>query len=395
MRLIDITKLSLQNLNRTRFRSFLTTLGVIIGISAIVLFVSLGIGLQSITANQIASFNALTTVNISQTPATATMEEGSPLTNRTVDQLKAMSEVERVSPTISLPSSLSSDSSSTGGIVYGVEKDNQDLDISFLDFGGKFSNDGECVISLALGSALSGDPQGLIGKKLKINTLSEDNVQGLGIESIELTIVGIDNNETSNNVYTSINTVKKLVSEEKYSMIKVKVKDRDDVDIVKDRIKSWGYQVTTIKDLVDQIDKFFLLVQIILGVVSGIGLLVSSLGIINTMTISLLERTREIGIMKAIGATNKDIKRLFFTESALIGFFGGVIGVGLAYGTGKFVNFAINFFAKGSGQEFNLFITPTNFAFLMIVFAMFISMFAGYYPARRAQRLPLIVALYQ
>jgi putative ABC transport system permease protein len=156
-----------------------------------------------------------------------------------------------------------------------------------------------------------------------------------------------------------------------------------------------GYQVTTIKDLIDQIDKIFLLAEVILGLIGGIGLLVSSLGIINTMTISLLERTREIGIMKAIGASGRDIKRLFLFESALIGFLGGVVGVGIAAGFGYLFNYVLNFIIRGSGQHLTVFITPPKFALIMVGVAIFIAMFAGVYPTSRAQKLKPIDALRQ
>ena len=113
------------------------------------------------------------------------------------------------------------------------------------------------------------------------------------------------------------------------------------------------------------------------------------------MTISLLERTHEIGIMKAIGASNHDIRRLYYLESGLIGLTGGIMGVLIAFYLGKLFNYLFNLFAQGSGQHFNLFITPVNFSLCMIAFAILVSLGSGIYPAYRAKRLSPIDALRQ
>lgn len=393
MRSIDVLRMSLQNLWRTKFRSFLTVLGVVIGISAIVLFVSLGVGLEKITSSQIASISSLTTISVTQTQATSTMEEGKPLTDQVYNQMKEIKNVTTVSPSVSSAATLTYDGSSTGGLVYGIKKEHQDIETSTIIYGAEAGTSDEAVITSSLASALCGDAQSLIGRQIKIELIDISTIsKGT---SIALKIVGIDDNETTSIAYADLDKIYSLGKFEKYSALKVKVKNRGDVDAVKEEIKGWGFQTTSIKDLIDQVDKFFLLVQIILGVVSGIGLLVSSLGIINTMTISLLERTREIGIMKAIGASSSDIKKMFFTESILIGVIGGLIGVGIAFFLGQGLNYILNIIIASSGQTLDLFVTPIKFSIAMVIFAIFISVLAGLYPARRAQKLPLIVALYQ
>ncbi len=398
MRFTDALKLALQNLWRTKFRSFLTILGVMIGISAIVAFVSLGVGLQKITSEQVAGMNILTILTISQTPPSSTLEEGPKLTEEAVDKIKNLENVEVVTPSVNMPANALSTGTSAGAIVYGVDVSNINLEITGLTHGSQIQNGSsdEAIVSSALATAFSSTRENVLGKDITIKIL-KDSAEELDYQpkQLKLKIVGIDNNETTNMVYAPIGKIHDLIQFEKYSSIKVKVASSKDVDIVKDQIKKMGYQVTTIKDLIDQIDKIFLLAQIILGLVGGIGLLVSSLGIINTMTISLLERTHEIGIMKAIGASSQDIKKLFVFESALIGFIGGSAGVGIAVAFCKTFNFVLNLFIQSTGQHLNVFVTPVNFALAMIAIAVLIAMFAGVYPTSRAQKLVPIDALRQ
>jgi putative ABC transport system permease protein len=398
VRLADVLKLALQNLWRTKFRSFLTILGVIIGISAIVAFVSLGVGLQKITSNQVAGLNALTTLTITQTPATSSMEEGPKLNEEAIDKIKKLNNVDSVTPSVNMPANVESTGTSAGAIIYGIDVQNTNLEISGLTFGSliKDKSSNEAIISSSLAAAFNSNKENVIGKEISIKIL-KDSAEGYNYnpKELKLKIVGIDNNETSNMVYAPIGKIKDLTQFEKYSTLKVKVASSNDVDLVKDQIKKMGYQVTTIKDLVDQIDKIFLLAEIILGLVGGIGLLVSSLGIINTMTISLLERTHEIGIMKAIGASNYDIRKLFIFESALIGLIGGVAGVGIAVAFGSAFNFILNLLIQSTGQELDVFVTPVKFALVMIGIAALISTFAGIYPTSRAQKLAPIDALRQ
>ena len=395
MRFLDCLTLALQNLWRVRFRTFLTILGVVIGISAIVLFVSLGLGLQAITTNQIAGINALTTLTVSQTPATTSMEAGPALNDKSTEEIKKINGVSRVSESVNLPVSALVGQTNSGAIAYGIRPENSDIETNALALGKNISGDNEAIISQALATASSDDPQSLIGQDLTITIIK--NVEGLDLntQNLKLKIVGIENDDSANIIYTSLSDLYKAGGFQNYTSMKVKVTDRNNVDSVQTEIEKLGFQIATIKSLIDQINKIFFLAELILGFVGGIGLIVSSLGIVNTMTISLLERTHEIGIMKAIGASDKDIRKIFFTESALIGVFGGFLGVGLALLVGYLFNLAINFFTKGSGQHLELFVTPWQFAAIMIGFSILISLFSGLYPAYRAKHIVPIDALRQ
>ncbi len=394
MKTIDAIKLASKNLFRTKFRSFLTILGVVIGISAIVLFVSLGLGLEQITSNQIATVDVLTTLTVNQKAETASMEAGQPLTDDSINKFRKIDKVTDVSPSVNITGNVIIAQTSTGALIYGIKPENSGLEISELSSGKLMSDSGnDAVISSALAKAISPEPENLVGESVKIQILK--NVDGMDYKADEilLNIVGIDCNETANIVYAPLSKIWDAGQFEKYSSVKIKVKSRKDIDKVRKELEDQGFSVTTIKDLLDQIDKIFLILQIILILIGGIGLLVASLGIINTMTISLLERTHEIGIMKAIGANNSDVKKLFFWESALIGIFGGLLGVGIAFVTGILFNGIINFLIRGSNQELNLFVLPVNFSIAIIAFSAIVSIFSGLYPAHRAQKISTIDAL--
>ena len=127
--------------------------------------------------------------------------------------------------------------------------------------------------------------------------------------------------------------------------------------------------------------------------VGGIGLIVSLFGIANTMAMAVLERTREIGIMKAIGARNRDVGRLFLVEAGLVGMLGGVGGLVLAF-IGKWIlEWAVSLLQASHSETFSLFYIPVWLALAAMVFSMTVSMLAGVFPARRAARMDPVASL--
>jgi putative ABC transport system permease protein len=128
--------------------------------------------------------------------------------------------------------------------------------------------------------------------------------------------------------------------------------------------------------------------------VGSIALAVASLGIMNTMVMSILERTREIGIMKAIGGSDSDVRRIFLIEAAVIGVIGGIAGLMLGWAVGRIINFGANqYIVSQGGTAGNLFSIPAWLIGSAIAFSILVSLGAGAYPARRAARLDPIQAL--
>ncbi|MFA6160516.1 MAG: FtsX-like permease family protein, partial [Parcubacteria group bacterium] len=155
-----------------------------------------------------------------------------------------------------------------------------------------------------------------------------------------------------------------------------------------------GFFVSSVSETVDQAKQIFSIAQIVLALFGVVALVVSAIGMFNTMTIALLERTQEIGIMKTIGASSYDIWRMFLTESMIIGFFGGFFGVVMGFILSSLVNYGMNFLAgMFGGIQANLFARPIWFIAFIMIFSTVVGVITGIYPARRAARLNALEAL--
>ncbi|HEY6804288.1 MAG TPA: FtsX-like permease family protein [Pyrinomonadaceae bacterium] len=182
---------------------------------------------------------------------------------------------------------------------------------------------------------------------------------------------------------------------EGYDSAVIRVTDPIVLTEVRKKVTELGFSSFSIVDELDQIRTVFLIVDSVLGLLGGISLLVASFGIANTMIMSILERTREIGIMKAIGAEDREIKLIFFVEAAVIGVFGGIIGVLVAWGIDGIANrLAYRFILKPQGASFiDFFSLPFYLSAGAILFALLVSIAAALYPAARAARIDPVRAL--
>ncbi len=182
---------------------------------------------------------------------------------------------------------------------------------------------------------------------------------------------------------------------EGYDSAVIRVNDPVALTEVRKRLKESGFASFSIVDQLEQFRTVFLIIDSVLGLLGGISLLVASFGIANTMIMSILERTREIGIMKAIGAEDREIKLIFFVEAAVLGVVGGVIGVLAAWAVDGIANrLAYRFFLKPNGASFvDFFSLPPWLSMGAILFALVVSILAALYPAARAARIDPVRAL--
>jgi len=167
------------------------------------------------------------------------------------------------------------------------------------------------------------------------------------------------------------------------------------VEPVEDKIKQLGYNTFSLLDATRSLRKFFAILDLFLGIFGSLALAVASLGIINTLVMSILERRREIGIMKAIGASDGDVQKLFFAEAGAMGIFGGTLGVLLGWSMGRVINLGTRIYMQRQ-QQFtpdDVWLVPLWLVFGAIGFSLVVSLVAGLYPAARAARLDPVQAL--
>jgi putative ABC transport system permease protein len=179
-----------------------------------------------------------------------------------------------------------------------------------------------------------------------------------------------------------------------YSSISVRVKNPSQVQLVEDAIKKMGFTTFSILDASRGLRQFFAVLYAFLGIFGSLALMVASIGIVNTLVMAILERRREIGIMKAIGASDGDVKKLFFAEAGAMGILGGLVGVALGWTIGQIINFGTNVYLKRQSlPPEHFWAVPWWLVALAISFSFIVSLVSGLYPAGRAAKLDPVQAL--
>jgi putative ABC transport system permease protein len=179
-----------------------------------------------------------------------------------------------------------------------------------------------------------------------------------------------------------------------YSSVSVRVKNPAQIRNVEDAVKKMGFNTFSILDATRSLQQFFAVLDVFLGIFGSLALAVASIGIVNTLVMAILERRREIGIMKAIGASDGDVKKLFFAEAGAMGILGGVVGVALGWAIGQVINLGTNIYLKRQSlPPEHFWSVPWWLVAFAIVFAFAVSLISGLYPAGRAARLDPVQAL--
>ncbi len=392
----DVISLSTRMFKNRPLRTSLTILGVGVGIGAVVFLLSLGYGIQNVILNKITTADALLSLDVS-----AGTSEAIQLDQKKIKEMEAIPEVEEVSPMFATPGQMSMENFSSDGIIYTVKPSFFRLSGLIPAFGEFFdgNKDNEVVISSVGAKLFNLEPDQAVGKKIKL-ILFITNKNEEGFEEVEeyrsakeFEIKGVTEDNNINYVFVPSKAFPDL-EVDKFEQVKVKIKSEDTMEKVRDDLINMGFLVSSLSDTIEQAKKIFRIIQIVLALFGFVALVVSAIGMFNTMTITLLERTNEIGIMRSIGVTKKDIKYLFLFESILMGLLGGVAGVGIGYLGGWLVNFGFNLLAKNfGGQAFDLFYIPGWFIVFVIFFSTIIGFLTGVYPSRKASRLNPLEAL--
>ena len=436
----DLILMGFKNLLRRKTRTFLAVMGVIIGTAAITVMMSLGIGLSEAFEQQVASWGNLHVIEVSpgggrQIPGQPVKE--SKITDQTLADMEKIPYLTAVTPVAQDYIKLQIGRYVNNVTVTGVKAE------VFEKFGnkledGRFLNSGD-KMGMVFGRNAAQwfydpnsnnydyDPDKLpvevVGARVKASydyNMGERRGEAVEIDGkvINYTVyegrgIGLfesQNDETSYGIIMNIKDVEEMQAQrsrdegrsepkkKEYDSARVYVENTDKVKQVSDALKEEGYYTYSMIDILEELQGMARIIQAVLGGIGGISLLVAALGITNTMIMSIYERTKEIGIMKVIGADIKDIKKLFLLEAAGIGFLGGVIGILISFGLSAVANLLlgemfIQSLVGGDASGAKISIIPWYLALGSMAFATGIGILAGYLPANRAMKLSALESL--
>ncbi len=441
MQLLDLLRTIVANLNRMRVRVFLTAFGVVIGTAAVLVLVSLGAGLQRSATQQIGGIADLTTIRVFPSdmgmPVAAGEEkrgdnQPTGLTLDVLQTLQNLPNVVAVTPIESINGPVILKYKRLEGFsnVVGVDPD------AFERLGYTLtSGQGRLLKNTAVAGAQVASnfydprqmqegtmfgPRGATDSRqpvelqdaplvLQVQRFSDNGTATTREVRVQVTGVLEESGEADFNLYLPLRDVDALnewytgkqVDRQKqgYQQAIVKVASPRDVANVQAAVREQNLSSYSMQDALQSINTFFLILQLILGGIGAIALLVAALGIANTLSMAIYERTREIGLMKAIGARNRDVLSIFLGEAGAIGFLGGTVGVLLGWGVSSVIGlFAQSALAQqgglfGDGSSASIVYTPLWLLPFGIAFATVVGLISGVYPALRAATLDPLKAL--
>ncbi len=404
MRVQDLAQLSTRMFKTNPLRTWLTILGMGVGTGAVVVLVGLGFGLQKIILEQIVFGETLLSLGVSATGA-----QGLELTPETVLEFEQNPAVLDAAPLARFPALITYQGLTGNVFVQGVEP-------AYLSYAGVTASIGEgfteedaedtnsimlSPATLNLFGITEEEAADFIGETVRIRLLvpandGTDEVNEIVIDK-DYTVRGITAEEGVLNALMMLPELRSHVGIDQYERIQVRVDTNENLGIVEEELIEQGYRVTALSKTVEQASQIFQGIQVVLAAFGGIALIVSAIGMFNTMTVTLLERTKEIGIMRTIGASPNDVKYLFVSESIVVGFLGGLTGILMGVTLGVTVNIFLNFVASQfGGQAVQLFSFPLDFLTFIALFSAGVGYLTGIFPARRASALnPLDAIRYE
>ncbi|MBR2155423.1 MAG: ABC transporter permease [Clostridia bacterium] len=423
----DLLRMAFMNLWRRKLRAVLTVLGMVIGVSSIVVMMSLGVGIRQATMESYENMGSLTNITVSSWRWVENANGNGSSTETKLDK-KAVETMRQIPGVVAVMPQIN---------AYGIIKSGKWIaDTSILAIDGEVAE--QFGIELSEGRypeyKRGGDTHEIVLSESVLGWFYDPNTGKQAVDRegnpkvtmdsrFQLTFdynaafgsrntepgyvpgktyrinavgkVSPDNNEFSWYCLMDLEALQKLAKENEkfisldtstYNSVLVKCDSTDSVASVKEAIDAMGYGTSSLQDSLEQAEQQMQQIQYLLGAIGGVSLLVAAIGIMNTMMMSIYERTREIGIIKVLGCRMDNIAELFLTEAAFIGLIGGALGLGISYGLAAI----INKFIGSSG--FNALI-PLWLALGALIFSIAVALVSGLYPAIRAMRLSPLTAI--
>jgi putative ABC transport system permease protein len=447
MKARDLTDLALRNLREAILRNALTTLGVAVGVASLVAMLSLGVGLQQLASKRLSQSGLFDTIFVTPKNSfrgpgrpqrqTVSNKPARPLDDDARKELERLPNVIEVYPQVRFFTEVRFDNKPYSTVVAGMPDSSRNSG-AFDGMQGSFfssSTANEAILQIEFAKDLSDKPSTLVGQELTLRyaerqaipTAGPDPGESTGEETggftvvpkdLKLKIVGIVDTEpaagyggygnarllmpleTASTLRAAqVNDLRDIVrgtstNKITYASLSVRAKSPSQVEALEGSIKDLGFNAFSLLDASKSLRTFFSVFDLLLGIFGSLALAVATLGIVNTLVMAILERRREIGVLKALGAADSDVQQLFFVEAGVMGFLGGIFGVALGWGLGRAITMGTNLYLKRQSlNPIELSSVPWWLMIGGLVFAILVSLVAGLYPASRAAKLNPIDAL--
>lgn len=387
-------KLSFKNLLAHKLRTYLTLGAIAVGISAIVFLVAFAYGLQKMVTETVTGGDAFRLIDVGTGNSKIVK-----LDEESLNKIKQLADVKDVQVIINAGAKEQSKGKDIDTSFYGASGKYLEWAGTKIRWGSGLKEDSaaEAVVNTAFLAKISMDPEKAVGEELVFDIVLPKDLsseQGAGaMKDRKYKIIGVIRDKNASQVYVNLSDLTS-VGAQKFSQAKVQVSDQSKVMVVRKQIENLGFKTQYVGDTVSQIDQLFRIFKLVLASFGLIALVVATLGMFNTLTISLLERTKEVALMKILGMRRKETQILFLTESIILSLSGGILGIVLGYLFGRLANYILNYVAVNSGGDpVVLFVFPFWFLFLVLFFVVAIGLLTGLYPARRAARIQALDVL--
>ena len=445
MKLGDMTELAVRNLREAMLRNSLTTLGVAVGVASLVAMLSLGVGLQQLATSRLTKSGLFDSIFVTPKsnlhgpgagpPATrAAAPKARPLDAAARAELEKLPNVTEVYPQIRFFTEVRFEGKPFATMVAGMPASSASSGAFDGMQGSFFSSDDadEAILQSEFAKELNPQTASLVGKELVLRYAERqalddpangsDPNSGGGFSVVpkerRLKIIGVVETEPASGFggfgsgrlliplrvaetlrAAQVNDLRDILhnspgDKPAYASLTVRVKTPSLVDATEAKIKDMGFGAFSLLDASKSLRIFFSVFDLLLGIFGSLALAVATLGIINTLVMAILERRREIGVLKALGAADSDVKQLFFVEAGVMGLAGGVLGVSFGWLIGLALSFGTNVYLKRQDLPgVHIVAVPWWLVAGAIGFSVLVSLAAGLYPASRAAKLNPVEAL--